>query len=367
MKDKQKLEQFGWIKLPDQGPFPGDLENFVNNVVKKIEEKDTPGAKKLHHIHPKAIDTNEAKAAEVISQWLLPREEDNELGGEEFIAVAIDSKLAEQYVKHPGDESLDLKCPKPDRIIGFASYHSELRSVFNESEWTVIQRHMIGFLHDEAHFPFLTAEFKSAKGKGIHYAALQQARTGIAANNHLRDFFQSAGISATPLDTVHFSIACDATRVVLYLHWLGTDGRHYMKRIFETLMAADDHLGLWNERMVNMRNYIRNIVAWAKEVRMVNIKAAIAARKFQVDAQRKRDAAPSQAEQGRGEAGGLRRGSSSLSSTATVSGGSSSDRTPGNYQGQGRGRGRGQQPQRQQQQYDGPPPRRSKRLGFASI
>ncbi|KAJ4985100.1 hypothetical protein SVAN01_09403 [Stagonosporopsis vannaccii] len=298
LKDKEKLEQFGWIKLPDQGAFPGDLESFIRNIVKNIDEKNTPGAKKLHQLHPRAIDTNEAKAAEIISQWLLPREEDHGLGGEAFIAVAIDSRLAEQYVKYPGDESLDLKCPKPDRIIGFASYHSELRSIFDEAQWTVIQRYTVGFLHNEAHFAIITAEFKSAKGKGIYYAALQQACSGIAANNYMRDFFRSAGITPTTLDTVHFGITCDATRVVLYLHWIDMDGRHYMKRIFETLMAADDHLGSWNEGMVKMRNYIRNIVAWARDVRIVKIKAAIAARKSQIDAQRRREAAQSQDEQG---------------------------------------------------------------------
>lgn len=141
-KDKQKLEQFGWTRLPDHGAFPSDLENFVNNVVKNIDNKNTPGAKKLHSLHSKAINTNEAKAPEIISQYLLPREEDNDLGGESFIAVAVDSKMADQFVKHPREDSLDLKCPKPDRIIGFAGHFcpSPLRSRFDGAEWTVIQR-----------------------------------------------------------------------------------------------------------------------------------------------------------------------------------------------------------------------------------
>lgn len=105
---------------------------------------------------------------------------------------------------------------------------------------------MVAFLHDEAHFASITAEFKSTKGKGTHYAALQLARSGIAATNHMCDFLRSAGITAIPLVTVHFGIACDTTRVVLHLHWLGTDGRHCMKRICEANMAANDHLGTWS-------------------------------------------------------------------------------------------------------------------------
>ncbi|KAJ4989556.1 hypothetical protein SVAN01_04933 [Stagonosporopsis vannaccii] len=313
--EQQKLTLYGWILLPDYGAFPDALENFVNRVVKRANNHDTTGAKHLHDLQWKVKVTHEAKAILFMARWLLPREEDDSF----------------------------------DRIVGFASPTSGLKSPFVEAEWSIIQHHMVEGIHDEVHFPFMTAEFERAKGRSIHFADLQEACAGIAANNHMRDFLQKAGFAVTELDTVHFSITCDARVAALHLHWLDSSGFYCMKRIYVTLLAAPDHLGNINAGMVAMRGYIRNIVAWAKDVRLKRIKAAVAVVQGLVDAEEAKD----QELQGKGR--GKKTSSSNLlrtgggASSASGRTASSGGRTSEHYQ-------------PTQQQQDGAAPRRSKRL-----
>lgn len=279
--DLQRLTQYGWTQLPDSGAFPGDLERFVNEVVQKDRSDETPGAGKLHNLHAKAKATrSEAKSAELIAKWLMPREADDDQGGEEFISACGESSFNIVYVKHATKPDLDLARPKPDRADGYVSrtvMGGIIQSPFDEDEEMIIQRFTVPLLHDEALFAWLTAEFKSARGKGIYFGALQNARAGIAANNYMRDFLAQAGFVATELETAHFSLACDSNIVALHLHWVGSDNRYYMKQVYQAFLHSEDRYATRSESMVKMRRYLRNILDWATGDRLRMIKTAISA------------------------------------------------------------------------------------------
>ncbi|KAJ4371823.1 hypothetical protein N0V86_008377 [Didymella sp. IMI 355093] len=299
-----------WCRVPNQqvrtdpahpeAEFQEALTADVDFLL--LEHKDeTPGAKKLHGLQAKLQYINKDKATELISKWLLPREANHDLSGEEFIAVANNSNLNKEYLKHAKDETLDLEGSKPDRIIGFVPFKrfQDLKSVFDEAAWEVMQRFMDIPLNREACFAFITADFKSAEGKSISYTTLQQAHAGIAANNYMRKILESADIDATELDTVHFGIVCDTITVVLYMHWSDSNGSYYMKQVFATLIAAAHRHKTVNDDMVKMRGYIRNMVKWAKDARVTKTKEVVAITPGRLDAE---EAAKKQAAQAQSQA-----------------------------------------------------------------
>lgn len=266
------------IEGPDK-LFPPAIEKFLAECVEMDRAIETPGARELHMIQPRANGAkSESASAEMLTKWLMFRDEtDPRADGELFISLSHEACLNRYYVKH-AIAKYDLAQPKPDRANGYVSnsYAGDvLTSPFDKDEEVIINDYMGPVLHDEALFAWLTGEFKSATGRSIKYAKFQCARNGVAACNYMRSFLQSADIVATEQDTIHFSLACDSTLAILYIHWIASDDTHIMKQVYGALLHAGNRHDTKSEGMVTMRKYLRNILEWATGPRLTRIKQAI--------------------------------------------------------------------------------------------
>ncbi|KAF1937774.1 hypothetical protein EJ02DRAFT_47020 [Clathrospora elynae] len=78
----------------------------------------------------------------------------------------------------------------------------------------------------DTHFPFLTAQWKSAIfGENQVHASLQAARDGALIVNYLHQFYSLAYPNRPPtqLQTCHFSITTEIYTCMLWIHWREVD------------------------------------------------------------------------------------------------------------------------------------------------
>lgn len=190
------------------------------------------------------------------------REENHDLGGERYISLASEMNLPKRYVQKK-DSGLELSQPKPDRVNGYVSYRvqeasgGQLKLPFTEQEHNIIREF---FPSTEAEFPWLTAQFKSAVGESLEVAKWQSAKDGVASINHLLDLFSSADKTVNELQTMHFSLACNAVTANLFFHWRDGNERYIIRRLHTANLRADSWVDEKNESMVLLRKYIRNLL-----------------------------------------------------------------------------------------------------------
>jgi hypothetical protein len=126
-------------------------------------------------------------------------------------------------------------------------------------------------------FPFLTCEWKSYIAVEDHaQAELQCARGSSAIVNFNHQFFVGALITPSVVDTCHFSVTCNMNTVHLYVHWRAPaekDGEYHMQRISQQFLK--DIYKPENPGMAEFRSQLRNILDWALNKRLSNIRLAV--------------------------------------------------------------------------------------------
>lgn len=78
----------------------------------------------------------------------------------------------------------------------------------------------------DTHFPFLTAQWKSAiSGENQVHASLQAARDGALIVNYINHFYPLAYPDQPPtqLETCHFSVTTEGYTIILWIHWWEVD------------------------------------------------------------------------------------------------------------------------------------------------
>jgi hypothetical protein len=287
MADSVKLQEYGVVLLKNRDPRPDEIDSFLRETVLKSRDKETPGAQRLADCQARASETKtESTAAEIISTWLMfPDQSHQFLDGELWITLINEAQFNREYFLHK-DSSRNLPQSRPDRTNGYVSraYSAEMTSPFSEEEEYIIRHHMVPLLHDEALFPWLTAEFKSALGQSIAWATLQCARHGVGVCNYMHRFYAAADITASMTESIHFSVACDANQAILLVHWIGDDGKYYMQQACQAHISPLTALETKNDHMVLMRMYMRNILDWATGERLGRIRAAINSVQQRIDA-----------------------------------------------------------------------------------
>jgi hypothetical protein len=71
------------------------------------------------------------------------------------------------------------------------------------------------------HFPFLTAQWKSANsGMGYLHASIQAARDGALIVNYMHRFYSLAypNCPPTPLETAHFLVTTEGYTIIIWMH-----------------------------------------------------------------------------------------------------------------------------------------------------
>lgn len=108
-------------------------------------------------------------------------------------------------------------------------------------------------------------------------AIFQSARDGTALCEYLDRLYKRARISATVVDTCHWSVTCDADTVRLYLHWREeTDKapRYHMSLFCRAEIAANED-DPDNNKFRTPRDRLRNIKDYAVEDRLARIKETV--------------------------------------------------------------------------------------------
>jgi hypothetical protein len=259
-----QLEKFGVVvDNAENVPIPPVIEEFLRNVVGKERELESPGARNLHVIQPQAANAgSEATVIALIDKHLMIRDESHDLGGERYISLAREMNLPKRYVQKK-DVGLELSQPRPDRANGYVPYRTQessggqLKSPFTEQEHNIIREI---YPSAEAEFPWLTAQFKSAVGESLEIAKWQSARDGVASINHLLDLFDTAGMTVNELQTMHFSLTCNAVMANLFYHWKDRNGRYIMRRLYTANLRGDSWMDDKNKSMVHFRKCIRNLL-----------------------------------------------------------------------------------------------------------
>jgi hypothetical protein len=278
MADSVKFQEYGVVLLKNRDPHPAEIDSFLRETVLKSRDKETPGAQRLADCQARASETkSESTAAEMISMWLMFRDQSHQLLDRElWISLINETQFNREYFIHK-ESNRSLPLSRPDRTDGYVSraYSAGMTSPFSEEEEYIIRHHMVPLLHDDALFPWLTAEFKSALEQSIAWAALQCARHGVGVCNYMRRFYAAADITASMTENIHFSVACDANQAILLVHWIGNDGKYYMQQACQAHISPSTALGTKNDQMVLMRMYLRNILDWATDERLGRIREAI--------------------------------------------------------------------------------------------
>jgi hypothetical protein len=197
------------------------------------------------------------------------------------VRLCRNANLERAYVPQPEDQIakdilLPLEQPQPDTLLGYLNYEEATRMDLSPPLTAQEELHSRTFrICAGAQYPFFTCQWKSPKNMGTHYQArIQCARDGAAIVHFLHHFYSSVeDQDPDPADTCHFSATCDMESIVIYVHWRSVtpEGvvRIEMQRIYAAFCWEDD-------RVANVRRFIRNLVAHAQGPRLDRIKAALA-------------------------------------------------------------------------------------------
>jgi hypothetical protein len=124
-------------------------------------------------------------------------------------------------------------------------------------------------LSSHVHFPFLTAQWKSAANNGTHEKAkLQGARDG-ATINYLKEIYKQfrAGKEPDVVEICHFSITVDMRLCVVWVHW-SEAGTYHMQDV-EWCYLKDE------SSTANVRAILRNLKDWALGERLEALRALL--------------------------------------------------------------------------------------------
>ncbi|KAF2123679.1 hypothetical protein P153DRAFT_371493 [Dothidotthia symphoricarpi CBS 119687] len=281
--ERAKLEAYGIFPTSDAA-LPPLLDTHVIDVIRRARDGPlSPAARLVARNQKRAQAANEATGISYLAPHLLFLGEADD--GEPYVHRVKNCNLNRQFLPSAPDAFIHaqvgkLSQPQPDDAIGYIPVHVAASSdvtncPLTRDEEAVIMRDL---LTPDLHFPFLTCQWKSAKGRDKHWHAMHQsARDGAAIINHLHAFYTEAGISPSVVDTCHFSLTCDFESAYLFVHWREDDQAksptYHMKKIEQSFLR--DLHDPNNPTMVCLRGRLRNILDFALGPRLDRIKATI--------------------------------------------------------------------------------------------
>jgi hypothetical protein len=279
--DDVKLQVFR-LKVDSKTALPPILEKHIREVIKRKRSFSSPNAKKIKFIQPIAANENELSGMEKLATYLLFAGEAE--GGDAHVHRVQEASLSSDYLPPPPNQFVKdmyttLTKPRPDLAVGYITVQQAdqvgIGSPFDIKEEEALLKDA---LMANLHFPFLTCQWKAAKsGQGHWHAARQGARDGATIMRYLACFYRKARITPSVVDTCHWSLTCDMSTVLLYVHWLetNTDGEtvYHMKCVQQEFL--NDLEDTENSSVALFRQRLHNIKDYALGERLDNIKAAI--------------------------------------------------------------------------------------------
>ncbi|CAF9921934.1 MAG: hypothetical protein GOMPHAMPRED_002447 [Gomphillus americanus] len=240
-----------------------DLRIFIQNTILRRRNSPPLDQETLEdnvERMAKAASGTEAIVTEFVSSDLFPVNRELARGGNSpWPTVALP--------RNP-DYPQGIAAPKPDYHIGYASKRNftplELGLVTHPFTKTYMQPGKGTIL------PFLVVELKSAAtGGNLRHAEHQAAGSGTASVANVMWVFEQAGLTATPLESLAFSVQTDSRYTAFCAHWYSpTDKVFYMSE-FESASLRS------TVGVQRCHDIVKNIAQWGTSTRQLRIKEAL--------------------------------------------------------------------------------------------
>ena len=241
----------------------GDLRRFMQNTI-LCEETSHPLAQEILEDNVKrmikAASSTEAIVTEFVSSDLFPVGRELARGGNSpWPTVALP--------RNP-DYPQGIATPKPDYHIGYTSERNftprELGLVTHPFTKPYMQPGKGTIL------PFLVVELKSAATGGtLRHAEYQAAGSGTAAVANIIWVYEQAGLTATAVESLAFSVQTDSRFTAFCAHWYSsTDKVFYMSEFESTSLRSTTGIQ-------RCHDIIKNISQWGRSTRQLRIKEVL--------------------------------------------------------------------------------------------
>ena len=299
--DKKQLA--GYNITVDKGTvLPDILADFVKTLEQRREQAPSPHAQAIIDTRRAASVENEITARKMMEEHILFRGEGYP-DGIKGLTLKDQVNLVKDHLPKPPRVTVpelwgSLARPQPDSCIGYitateATTHTPpfampfTREEDDMADWSVTLPSITIYsansscrynvVHNaDTHFPFLTAQWKSAIfGENQVHASLQAARDGALIVNYMHHFYSIAYPNRPPtqLETCHFSLTTEGYTIILWTHWreVNPEDGEVCFRMEEVEMARMRRL----DDLLNIRRILHNYVEFAFGERLRSIKEAL--------------------------------------------------------------------------------------------
>ncbi|KAJ4365385.1 hypothetical protein N0V95_000532 [Ascochyta clinopodiicola] len=257
------------------------------NITRSREEEPSPHAQAIVDRRRAASAANEITARKMLEEHILFRSECSP-GGIKGLTLIDQVDLVKDFLPKPPRPTVpslwgSLARPQPDSCIGYVtateakSHTPALSMPFTRMQGDIAD--WFNIVHNaDAHFPFLTAQWKApTSGEGQTHVSVQAARDGAIIVNYMHQFYTLAypGRDPTAMETCHMSLTTEGYTIVLWIHWreTNTEDDEVYWRMEELDTARMNKL----DDLRHMRNMLHNYLDNAMEERLSSIKEALPA------------------------------------------------------------------------------------------
>ncbi|KAF2123681.1 hypothetical protein P153DRAFT_303566 [Dothidotthia symphoricarpi CBS 119687] len=282
--DRKQLAGYN-ITVDKEIALPRVLAEFVDTLKRSRDVQPSPHAQMIVDTRRAASVENEILARQMLAEHVLFRGEAYN-DGIKGLTLKDQVNLVKAFTPAPPRKTVpelwgNLARPQPDSCIGYitadeaTSRTPALHMPFTREEDEIAD---CVVHHANTHFPFLTAQWKSACfGESQVQASYQAARDGALIVNYMYQFYTLAYPNRAPsqLDTCHMSVTTEGYTITLWIHWreISTeDGQVYFR--MEIVDAV--HMSKVKD-LQTVRGILHNYVEYALGQRLATIKTALPA------------------------------------------------------------------------------------------
>jgi hypothetical protein len=209
------------------------------------------------------MGTVEAEVVKYFRGRILPEEEHSRT-----LKRSEQQPMAKHTVPTTASD-LKVSTPVPDMLYGY-DMHVALPQ--QQPLFISMGPEMVAFNQFQSLiYPFLVVEFKGDGGS--MWAATNQCLGGTAScvniAERLNDRLRKCGSNeGQRIDSVAFSIAMNGTEARVHITWKHDELKYYMLRV-QSYLLQDAH------QYIEFRKIVRNIIDWAQEKRLNEIRASL--------------------------------------------------------------------------------------------
>ncbi|KAI0106414.1 hypothetical protein GGR51DRAFT_169091 [Nemania sp. FL0031] len=268
-----------YIRRPD-APLPSAVSSYINDTLHarrdspNLSAEDIKGA--MYRLNTLAEGCDEDDVVDFLNSTIFPDPRIDQLHGPTTGLMSSSYALMSQHLVPVDHESpYRVSQPKPGKLYGYSGNANRAFTQPQLLAQTTLNPQIPNYpvaTSQGLRFPFLAIEFKAAGGtRGDLWVATNQCAGASAAclnaidqlNESLRKHQRIERV-----DNLAFCIAVDNNTAQLYISWKEDNLNYYLQRVNTFLLSEQ-------QGFKNFRKQVRNILDWAKDVHLNNIRDAL--------------------------------------------------------------------------------------------